>query len=217
MMSRTAIILAGGNSQRFGAEKGLADLAGKPLILHVIGKIRDLVDEVIVCVKTNEQSISFSSILPDDSKIAIDAENLPTCPLTGVFTGLEKAKGEYSIILPCDTPFLSRKLADLMFDIAAGVSAVIPRWPNGYLEPLQAVYRTKSALEATKETLKEGKKRLRCMISLLKRVRYLSTLVIKEIDPNMLTFFNINMPIDLKKAETIIKKKYLQTDYKDLI
>lgn len=206
-MDKTAIVLAGGGSQRFRTEKGLANLAGKPLIMHVIGRIQNLVDEIIVCVKSNEQSLLFSSILPDDSKIVVDVKGLPACPLTGVFTGLEKAQGEYSIILPCDTPFISRKLVDLMFDIAVGVDAVIPRWPNGYLEPLQAVYRTKSALEAAGKTLKKGEKRLQDMIFLLRRVRYLSTLVIKEIDPKMLTFFNVNMPIDLRRAETIIKRK----------
>jgi len=206
-MDKTAIVLAGGGSQRFRTEKGLANLAGKPLIMHVIGRIQNLVDEIIVCVKSNEQSLLFSSILPDDSKIVVDRRGLPACPLTGVFTGLEKAQGEYSIILPCDTPFISRKLVDLMFDIAVGVDAVIPRWPNGYLEPLQAVYRTKSALEAAGKTLKKGEKRLQDMIFLLRRVRYLSTLVIKEIDPKMLTFFNVNMPIDLRRAETIIKRK----------
>ncbi len=206
-MSRSAIILAGGDSQRFRTEKGLANLAGKPLILYVIERIQDIVDEVIICLKSNEQASLFSPIISDNCEIAIDEKNLPACPLTGALTGLKRARSKYSIILPCDTPFLSKKLIDLMFDIAIGVDAVIPRWPNGYLEPLQAVYRTRSTLEAAREALKKGEKRLRYMISLLRRVRYLSTLVIREIDPKMITFFNINMPIDLRKAEAIIKKK----------
>lgn len=210
-MDRTAIILAGGSSQRFGIGKGLANLAGKPLILHVIEKIQDLADEIIICVRSEEQKFLFSPILPDNFEIAVDEENLPPCPLTGAHTGLERAKGKYSILLPCDTPFLSTKLAELMFDIVVDVNAVIPRWPNGYLEPLQAVYRTKSALEATREALKRGEKRLSYMISLLRGVRYLSTLVIKEIDPKMLTFFNINIPIDLKRAEVIIKRNKIKT------
>jgi len=46
-------------------------------------------------------------------------------------------------------------------------------------------------LEASKEALKDGKLDLRSMISKLKGVRYISTLVIREFDPKMLTFFNI--------------------------
>jgi molybdopterin-guanine dinucleotide biosynthesis protein A len=208
-LNRVAIILAGGKSQRFGLDKGLVKLADKPLILHVLDRVRGLVDEVIVCLKNNSQLNHYLQILPSEReriKMIIDSGDLPQCPLTGAFTGLINAGGEYSALLPCDTPFISEQLIDLMFNIAVGVDAVIPRWPNDYIEPLQAVYRTEAALEAARETLKKGDFRMRSMISLLKRVRYISTLVVEEIDPKMYTFFNINTPVDLRRAEMLIKR-----------
>jgi len=205
-LSRAAIILAGGKSQRFGRDKGLVKLADKPLILHVLDRVHGLVDEVIVCLKNSSQLNHYLRILPNEIKMVIDAGDLPQCPLTGAFTGLINAGGEYSALLPCDTPFISEQLIDLMFNIAVGTDAVIPRWPNDYIEPLQAVYRTKAALEAARETLKKGDFRMRSMISLLKRVRYISTLVVEEIDPKMYTFFNINTPVDLRRAEMLIKR-----------
>jgi len=203
---RTAIILAGGGSQRFGADKGLVNLAGKPLILHVIERIEDLVDEIIVCVRKDAQLPLYSQVLPKESKLVADIQGLPECPLTGALTGLMNAKGEYSIILPCDTPFASKRVISLLFEIAVGVDAVIPRWPNGYIEPLQTVYMTKSASEAAKRAINANNYRMQSMISLLKRVRYLSTIVIKEINPKMLTFLNINTPLELKRAESLIRK-----------
>ncbi|MBS7606801.1 molybdenum cofactor guanylyltransferase [Candidatus Bathyarchaeota archaeon] len=208
-MDRTAIILAGGSSERFGADKGLVKLANKPLILHVIERVRDLVDEVIVSVKSNAQLSLYRPLMSNCDKIVVDMEGFPACPLTGALTGLANSGGEYSILLPCDTPFISRSVIDLLFEIAVGVDAVIPRWPNGYIEPLQAVYKTSSALKSARESLERGEIRMQSMISRLRRVRYLSTLVIGEIDQKMLTFFNINTPIDLKKAEALIKRGVL--------
>ncbi|OYT43304.1 hypothetical protein B6U84_06270 [Candidatus Bathyarchaeota archaeon ex4484_40] len=42
-MERSAVILAGGSSSRFGREKALVRLAGKPLICHVFEKVADIV------------------------------------------------------------------------------------------------------------------------------------------------------------------------------
>ncbi|MEM1990637.1 MAG: molybdenum cofactor guanylyltransferase [Candidatus Bathyarchaeia archaeon] len=205
-MDRTAIILAGGHSQRFGSDKGLIKLADKPLILHVIDRIRSIVDDVVVCVKSDAQSSLYSQILPNGSRIVIDVEGFPQCPLTGALTGLMSANGEYSAILPCDTPFISKNVLDFLFDVAIGVNAVIPRWPNDYIEPLHAVYRTKPALEAARKALEVGSCRMQFMISKLRGVRYISTIVIGEIDPKMVTFLNINTPLDLRKAKALLKR-----------
>lgn len=206
MTERTAIILAGGKSKRLGYDKGLADLAGKPLIIHVIERVRSVVDEIVVCLRPGSQVSVYSRLLPKGGRIVVDDENLPQCPLTGALTGLMNADGKYSSILPCDTPFISTRLIDLLFELAVGVDAAIPRWPNGYIEPLQAVYRTDTSLDAARKALEGGGCEMRAMISLLRRVRYISTLVIREFDPNMYTFMNINTPMDLKRAEALIER-----------
>ena len=83
---------------------------------------------------------------------------------------------------------------------------MIPRWPNGYIEPLHAVYQTKLALEAAENALTEGKLKVRALIEKLQGVRYISTIAIQQLDPELLTFFNINTPADLNKAITLIKQ-----------
>jgi len=211
-LDRAAIILAGGGSRRFGSDKGLVKLANKPLVLHVLERIQDIVDETIVCVRSENQLSLYSQVISNKSKIFIDPENLPECPLTGAMTGFMNAHSEYSVVLPCDTPFISREVIDLLFDVAINVDAAIPRWPNDYIEPLHAVYRTRTAFEASRKALERGEKRMLSMISMLKSVRYLSTIVIQEIDPKMLTFFNINTPLDLRKAEAIIRNRSFLSD-----
>jgi molybdopterin-guanine dinucleotide biosynthesis protein A len=45
------------------------------------------------------------------------------------------------------------------------------------------------------------------MIDRLHGVRYVSTLVLEQIDPELKTFFNVNNPIDLKKAEIMLRQR----------
>jgi molybdopterin-guanine dinucleotide biosynthesis protein A len=109
------------------------------------------------------------------------------------------------LLLPFDTPFISRKVISLLFELCLNRAAVIPRWPNGHIEPLHAVYRTAPALEAAKAAVAEKKLKVRAMIEKLSGVRYVSTLVIQQLDPELRTFFNVNTPADLKNAMTLTK------------
>ena len=55
----SAIVVAGGVSKRFGQEKCLAELVGKPLILHVLNKLPLIVDEIVVVVSSKEQKLKI--------------------------------------------------------------------------------------------------------------------------------------------------------------
>lgn len=202
-MNRSATILAGGFSKRFGQDKGLVPLANKPLIKHVIEAVNPVVDEIIVVVNSKTQVEKFSKIL-DNVKIVVDDWDMHG-PLVGVATGFNVANGEYGLLLPCDTPLVSKEVLTLFLDLSLNRNAAIPRWPNGYIEPLQAVYRVKPALEAAKKALSEGKVDMRSMIDKLQGVRYVSTLVLQQLDPELKSFININTPLDLKKAERLLR------------
>ena len=59
MTKRAAIILAGGKGKRFQTtreweDKALAELEGKPLLVHAIENVQKRVDEVVVVVDENE-------------------------------------------------------------------------------------------------------------------------------------------------------------------
>ena len=206
MKERTGIILSGGTAERFGCDKGLLELGGKPLILHVFDGVKDLVDEVIIVVGSNEQKRAYSKIFPPEINIQTDIRK-ENSPLIGALTGFANAEGKYCVLLPCDTPFISKEIIELLFEASHNVDAVIPRWPNGYIEPLQAVYHTSSAFSATEKVVLKGERRMKAMISLLHPVRYLSTIVLKDVNPGLLTFFNVNTPVDLRRAEILFKKK----------
>jgi molybdopterin-guanine dinucleotide biosynthesis protein A len=203
-MERSAIVLAGGFSSRFGQDKGLLELADKPLIRHVTDAIDPLVDEVVVVTKSRERILEYSNVLVADVHFVVDVCEARS-PLIGALTGFGSAHGKYSLLLPFDTPFISEQVVSLLFELCQGKAAVIPRWPNGYIEPLNAVYHTKLALEAAENAVTEGKLKVRALIEKLQGVRYISTIAIQQLDPELLTFFNVNTPADLNKAMTMIK------------
>lgn len=203
-MNNSAIVLAGGASKRFGYDKGLAMLAGKPLIMHVLDVLNDIVKEKIVVVSSPRQAEKIVKVLKSDVKITIDQSDLQS-PLVGALTGFKEACGEHTLLLPCDTPLISREILALILELCMGKSAVIPRWPNGYIEPLHAAYCVKPALEASEVALKEGKLDMRSMVERLRNIRYVSTLVFQQFDPQLKMFFNVNTPLDLKRAESMIK------------
>lgn len=201
-MKRSAVILAGGFSKRFGQNKGLIELAGKPLLLHVLDTALDIVSEAVVVVSSDAQKRTFTSTLQNRAAVVVDKSEKQG-PLVGALTGFEKARGRYSLLLPCDTPFISRQVLSLLLDLCTKRNAVIPRWPNGYIEPLQAAYRTESALRAAEIALREKRFDMRSMILRMTGVRYVSTMVLRQMDPELLTFFNVNTPEDLKSAESM--------------
>ena len=162
-LQRSAIILAGGFSRRFGSDKGLVILADKPLVIHVIDRVSELVDEVLLVVSSEDQKKTFEPILENKANLVIDKDESQS-PLVGAITGFENAKGKYSLLLPCDAPLVSTQIVQFLLDTCTNKSAVIPRWPSGYIEPLQAVYHTKSALIAAKTALAQGKMNMRSMI-----------------------------------------------------
>jgi molybdopterin-guanine dinucleotide biosynthesis protein A len=200
----SAIILAGGFSSRFGQDKGLVRLANKPLIRYVLDAVDNVVDERMVVVSSKVQAEGFAKVVGLSVDVFVDVDGV-RCPLAGALTGFEEACGEYGLVLACDTPFVSRDVLLLLLDLCVDRNAVIPRWPNGYIEPLHAVYCAKSALVAAKGALSEGKLNMRSMVDALRGVRYVSTLVLEQLDPDLRTFFNINSPLDLKKAEVMLR------------
>ena len=205
-MLRSAIVLAGGSSTRFGEDKGVTELASKPLLKRVVESVRPVVNEIIVVTSSQERALKYAELVGAIVKFAVD-ERESKGPLIGALTGFSVAAGEYALLVPFDTPFVSRDVVTLLFELCVGKAATIPRWPNGQIEPLHAIYRTKLALEAAKTAVDEGRLDMRGMIERMHGVRYVSTLVIEQLDPELKTFFNVNTPFDLKKAIALAKRE----------
>jgi molybdopterin-guanine dinucleotide biosynthesis protein A len=196
--------LAGGQSSRFGSNKAIQLLAGKPLVRHVVERVSEATEEVVVVVGRGEPTAEYYAVLPNGVRVVND--NLQgKSPLVGIATGLSAAESDYAAIVACDIPFVNDKVIELLFRRASNADAAIPRWNRQSIEPLQAVYRRVPTLKAASETLAPADLSLEDMIRKLGRVVYVSVEdEIARIDRGLSTFFNINTREDMKVAEKML-------------
>ncbi|MEM3070608.1 MAG: molybdenum cofactor guanylyltransferase [Candidatus Bathyarchaeia archaeon] len=198
------VILAGGLSMRMGGDKALIELCGKPLLLHVVESVLNLHPDKIIVTTEKGNVNRYASILPSSVGLTEDLVD-GKGPLVGMISGMRGIDSNYTLVLPCDTPFIKPSVLRFLHQKALGVDAVIPRWPNGYIEPLQAFYRTSSALKAAEEALNRDKRSCRDMIRLLNKVVYVNVDELRRFDPYLVTFFNVNSGEDLFRAEKFLR------------
>jgi len=198
---RAVIVLAGGRSARFGRDKALVDFGGKPLIAHVIGRVRGLGEECIVSIGRQQAAEDYRRILPDGTLVVQDTADFQG-PLAGFSTALSECKSTLCFLGACDMPFIEPKIVHFLFVQSSGCSGAVPRWRDGRLEPLHAVYDCNTAREAARQVID---KRVRSMVSLVNcmpRIRFVNVeQEIAPMDPTLNTLQNLNTPRDLHEVE----------------
>ncbi|MEH6570628.1 MAG: molybdenum cofactor guanylyltransferase MobA, partial [Halioglobus sp.] len=100
--STSALILAGGAGRRVGGQdKGLLPWHGKPLIEHVVARLKPQVDNLYIsCNRNFEQYRHWADVLIPDTR-----ENYQG-PLAGIEAASPQIESEYLIVVACDTPVL---------------------------------------------------------------------------------------------------------------
>jgi len=129
----SVLLLAGGRGQRMGgADKGLLDWQGRPLIAWLHELVRPLTDDLIIsCNRNAERYAPFADRLVSDDEADFQG------PLAGIRAGLRVAQQANLLILPCDAPRLDRTLLFGLLSLA-GERAVVVR-QGEFLEPLFSV------------------------------------------------------------------------------
>lgn len=102
-----AVILAGGEGRRMGGQdKGLVELAGKPLVNWVIDALEaqtHAVDHIMISANRNLPAYAQSGY-----PVLTDAGSGHAGPLAGIYTALQNTQAEYLLVVPCDMPLLPR-------------------------------------------------------------------------------------------------------------
>ncbi len=114
--SITGIVLAGGQGRRMGGvDKGLVELAGKPLVAHVLERLQPQVGTLLINANQNlDRYAGFGH------PVVSDAVGGFAGPLAGLHAGLTRATTPLAVTAPCDSPFLP---ADLVARLAGGLAA----------------------------------------------------------------------------------------------
>ena len=196
-MAISGIVLAGGMSRRLGRDKAVELIGGEPLIARVIGRLSQVSEEMVVVV--NEMERASELPLPESAKVAVDIYP-GKGPLGGIFTGLSAVDSDWGIVVACDMPFLNVELLKHMLALRDGFDAVVPV-RAGHPEPTHALY-SKVCLPHIERKLKVDDLKIASFFDDV-RVRFVAEEDIIRLDPERLSFFNVNTQQDLERAQSL--------------
>ena len=189
----SGVILAGGENSRFaGRNKAFVKIKDKRILDRICGVFKELFKEILLVAKDPLPYIQ------EDIQIAADLFPVRSS-LTGIHAGLFYATTPYVFFTACDTPFLKKEMVETILDhIEQGSDIVIPQTDEG-LEPLCAVY-SKNCLPIAERHLVQNKLKISRVFQRT-RVKTIPEKVLRLKDPDLISFFNVNTPDDLARAE----------------
>lgn len=193
----SAVILAGGESQRLGVDKSLLVVNGEWLLKRILNIMSTLSDDLLVVANARPEFARLPARVVPDAYPG-------TGPLGGIYSGLQAMHYEQGLFLACDMPLLNIPLLRYMILLSADFDVVIPS-VRGKTEPLHAVY-SKACTHPIEELLRRGERRIVSFFSEV-RVRYVTENEVDVFDPEHLSFFNINTLDDLTLAKSLIHRQ----------
>ena len=192
-MKITGIILAGGKNLRMGKNKAFIEVNGQRIIDRTKNLLAELFDEVLLVTNSPLDYLDLNLRMVAD-----------LCPgkgaLGGIYTGLFHASYSHAFVAACDMPFLNKALIARLatLSLSPGYDIVIPKTEDG-LQPLHAVYSQK-CLPFVENLLRENNLKIIDFFPRVKK-REVSTEEIRPLDPQLVSFLNINTPEDLARVE----------------
>ena len=192
-ISCSGIILAGGLGSRFsGLNKAFLRIGQKRIIDHIYDVFKDIFTEIIIVTNNPLAYVEWD--------VTIVTDIFPhRSSLTGIHTGLFYATRPYAFFSACDVPFIKRELVQtLVSALRPPYDIVIPETSTG-LEPLCAVY-SKRCIKPIESHLLQKEFKIQRFFNKV-RVKKIAEQTLREADPELISFFNINTPPHLTQAQ----------------
>lgn len=124
-------ILCGGKSSRFSGDKTRALYEDVPLYLHIWDKLSEMSEDIFLQVSGSgdHKKRHFPDLIQGAG------------PLGAIYSALHWARREWVFIVACDLVQFDPNLVEtLSAKLDSAGHVVVPRWKNGFLEPLAAFY-----------------------------------------------------------------------------
>lgn len=192
----SGVVLAGGKSKRMGMDKRHLSVHGKPLLDRVTSILLELFPEVLLVLA--EEDISRQ-----DDRMQIVTDLIPDCAAVGgLYTGLYHSRYPRVFVVACDMPFINPAVIELFLQKIDATDIVMAQLVTG-LQPLHGLY-SKQCLPILKEMIDARDLRLQNIADKQGlTVHRVSEAEIKRLDPQLLSFLNLNSPADLELANKI--------------
>jgi molybdopterin-guanine dinucleotide biosynthesis protein A len=193
----TGVVLAGGRSLRVGRDKALLELGGKPLIAIVADRMASVCQEVIIASGPTVRYADLGFSVVTDRYSDVGA-------LAGLHAGLKAASHEVALVVGCDMPFLNPRLLRAFVEWVEGFDAAIFKQGEN-VEPLHAAYR-RTCLEPIEAAIRAGQRRIISFFPRV-RVRHVTPEEVRQIDPDLRSFRNVNTPEEWQAAQAEFSKE----------
>jgi molybdopterin-guanine dinucleotide biosynthesis protein A len=187
--SCAGVILAGGlNSRMAGQNKARLPIEGQTILDRLVALFRAFFDPIIIVTNQPRDYLDEGVILVTD---LVDIRS----SLTGLYSGLFYSPRPHAFITGCDMPFLKQGLLELMLkNLEPRWDVVVPVTEEGY-QPLSAIY-SRRCLEPIANQLAEGQLKVSHFFSKV-RIKKVPEIRLRQVDPELKSFFNINTPEDM--------------------
>ena len=180
-----------------GMDKRYLSVHGKPLLDRVLSVLLAVFPEVLLVLAAEED-------LPrQDDRIKVVTDLLPGCAAVGgLYTGLSCSRYPQVFVVACDMPFINPAVVELFSQKEEATDIVLAQLVNG-LQPLHGLY-SKTCLPFLKEMIDARDLRLQNIADKQGlTVHRISESEITGLDPQLLSFLNLNSPADVELANKI--------------
>jgi molybdopterin-guanine dinucleotide biosynthesis protein A len=196
-MTTTCIVLAGGASTRFGADKLLVPLDGRPLLHHALLASAGVADRLVLVLAPRGPVPRIPADLRIPLVVVRDRE-AGGGPLVGLLAGLDATPDDHlALVVAGDMPSLHASVLALLLDQLRGdpdVAAVTLAGESP--APLPAALRPGPARAAASDALTAGRRSLLACLDRLPRAE-IAPGIWRAIDPAGATLRDVDVRGDL--------------------
>jgi molybdopterin-guanine dinucleotide biosynthesis protein A len=189
------VVLAGGESRRFGSDKAGAFFDGRTVFDRVLNAVSKVCSPVLVVAPTGRELPATAS--PHEHV----ADTHPgEGPLPALLAAFERLRDGTAFVTSCDAPLLTSAAIEALgrnLDAGVGARAVIL---EGRVQPLMAVYAVECVAPVLREMVAGGERRLTAL---------LGALTIEAFEPapeDAIRYRSANTREELHTLETLSRK-----------
>ncbi|HZK92222.1 MAG TPA: molybdenum cofactor guanylyltransferase MobA [Stellaceae bacterium] len=200
------MLLAGGLARRMGGgDKPLRTIGGRPLLAHVIERLRPQVSELVL--NANGDPARFAAY-----GLPVVADSIPDYagPLAGVLAGLDwtaSHRPDCPMILsaPTDAPFLPADLVSRMEQALAAEGADLAcAASGGQAHPVIGLWPVRLRDELRRALVDEGVRKVDVWTARYRLATVPFSDRVPRLGPGIDPFFNANRPEDLERAAALL-------------
>lgn len=195
-----AIILAGGDSSRFGTDKLAASYHGRPLLWHALAAVEPIANESILALASNAPVPAFP---PAGRAPSIVRDAFPEAgPLVGLLAGLQSTSAAIAILVGGDMPLVRADVLRLLADRIVGHErlAAAALLDGGHLRPLPCALRVEPARAAAERLVAAGERSLRSLLGALE-ADTVEEADWRALDPDGSSLRDVDTPLDLIRLD----------------